>query len=165
MANSNHNNEITNTEHPDSTRRTSGEALDEKHRLQLPQLSVSQRPRPRVDNQHRVGAFPIAGRNSHEEREDDNESITATRPSISSVIPVAAMVVEDFEREELSAKEQQLREQERELAEKMQRLQTWEAELHRQKNELERRQRMDSTAPYLATSTIVEAELVEAARA
>ena len=52
---------------------------------------------------------------------------------MTSVIPVAAMIVEDFEREELSAKEQQLREKERELVEKMQRLQAWEAELQRKK--------------------------------
>lgn len=154
-------------------RRVPREAMDEKHRLQSPQPSPSRRPRPRAPltdrRQYRVGAFSIEGRSSNQEEKEEQEPTNVTRPSLASlqssmtsVIPVAAMIVEDFEREELSAKEQQLREQERELAEKMQRLQAWEAELQRQRDELEQRQRMGTMGSFLDTSTIVEAELVEA---
>ncbi len=125
------------------------------------------------DVNHRVGAFSMEGRGTRGTQQQQPQQLDSTAAlesssrqpprslSITSIVPVAAMVVEDLDMEELTAKEEQLREQEKELAAKMARLQAWEEELQRQKDDLELRERSVYIGPFCATPAIVQAEIVE----
>lgn len=111
--------------------------------------------------QHRPGAISVPGpeaeRSSSHRRvgegcrgsDQRSSAMMARQESSKRVLAVAAVVVEDYESEQLSEKQRELQEKEAMLATKMAQLQAWEEELERKRRDLEGR-------------SIVQAEVVSA---
>lgn len=164
-------------------RRGSTLAVMERQKLEVGPSRAPRRHRSeeitRPDLLHQPGAFSVEGPEAHRHNRNienlDNSSPPASPSGQQSVnansvvrqpmrsvsgkpvMAVAAMVVEDYEREVLTEREQQLREQEAEIAAKMAKLQAWEEQLKQEKLALESLNRIRS---FSEEEDFIEAEVV-----